>query len=157
MSTLGLERLLGFVGASFFVGFSGGLVPVINIEIFLLAAALASPHSLVAIVVLTAAGQMTAKSLVYLAGKGALSLHVGKRHEARIAALSARFTRRRAAIPAIVFTSAATGFPPFYLVSVAAGSARFSLAEFLLAGGCGHLLRFGTVAWLSRAAWGTAA
>ncbi len=154
MSTLELAQSFGFLGASFFVGLSGGLLPLINIEIFLLAAAaIASPPSLFAIVALTAAGQMAAKSLLYLAGSGVVRLPHARRYEVRLLALTARLTRRPKAAAAIVFTSAAIGFPPFYLVSVAAGTARFSLTEFLLVGGCGNLLRFGAVVTLSRALW----
>jgi membrane protein YqaA with SNARE-associated domain len=45
----------------------------------------------------------------------------------------------------VVFSSALTGVPPFYVVSVAASSLRLSLARFLLVGGSGRLLRFAAI------------
>lgn len=47
--------------------------------------------------------------------------------------------------PPLVFTSALTGLPPFYVVSVAAGTLGFRPGPFLLAGFAGRLLRFGAV------------
>jgi membrane protein YqaA with SNARE-associated domain len=61
----------------------------------------------------------------------------------RALAVSARLGTRRP--PALVFTSALTGLPPFYAVSVAAGMLGFRPGPFLAAGLAGRLLRFGAV------------
>jgi membrane protein DedA with SNARE-associated domain len=49
-----------------------------------------------------------------------------------------------------VFASATAGWPPFYLVSLAAGSLRYSLARFVLVGGSGRLIRFAVLVAVSR-------
>jgi membrane protein YqaA with SNARE-associated domain len=93
---------------------------------------------------------MTAKSLLYLAGSGAVSTGFIGRRAARLGELRDRLERARAGAGAIVFASAATGLPPFYLVSLAAGSLRWPLARFLLVGGSGRLLRFAAVVAVPR-------
>ena len=45
------------------------------------------------------------------------------------------------------FTGAASGLPPGYLTTLAAGAARLPVAFFLLAGLLGYLVRYGVVAW----------
>jgi membrane protein YqaA with SNARE-associated domain len=146
-----LTRALGLFGGSLVVGFVSGLVPLLNTEAYLLAlAAFATPEALLPAVVLTTLGQMIAKSLLYLAGSGALSPRLIGRHAGRLAELKDRLERTRTGAAAVVFASAATGLPPFYLVSVAAGSVRFSLARFLLVGGSGRLLRFAAVVAVPR-------
>ena len=137
-----LTTALGLFGGSLAVGFVSGLVPVLNTEAYLLAVAALSPReALVPAVVLTTLGQMIAKSLLYLAGSGAVSSRLLGRRGARVGELKDRLERARAGATAVVFASAATGLPPFYVVSVAAGSLRWSLARFLLVGGSGRLLR----------------
>lgn len=151
MDPIELTRAFGLLGASFVVGVVSGLLPVLNTEAFLLAVAvLAPPASLPSAVVLTTAGQMAAKSLLYLSGSGALSLPVLERPMARLVELREKLERRRTGTAAVVFASASTGFPPFYLVSVAAGAMHWPLAGFLLVGGSGRLLRFAAVAALPR-------
>ncbi len=146
-----LTRAFGLLGASFVVGVVSGLLPVVNTEAFLLAVAvLAPPASLPGTVVLTTAGQMAAKALLYLSGSGAVRLPVLERPRARLVEVRERLERRRTSTAAVVFASASTGFPPFYLVSVAAGAMRWPLAAFLLVGGSGRLLRFAAIASLPR-------
>jgi membrane protein YqaA with SNARE-associated domain len=141
-----LAALLGYCGGSFGVGLVSGLVPAVNTEAYLLmVAALAPRPALVPVVVCVTAGQMLAKGLLYLAGSGALSSRFLARRTGRLAALRQRLERAEAGASAVVFSSAVTGIPPFYVVSLAAGSLRFSLARFLLVGGSGRLLRFATI------------
>jgi membrane protein YqaA with SNARE-associated domain len=142
---------LGLSGGSLVVGFVSGLVPFLNTEAYLLAlAAFATPEALLPAVVLTTLGQMIAKALLYLAGSGALSPRLIGRHAGRLGELKGRLERTRTGAAAVIFASAATGLPPFYVVSVAAGSVRFSLARFLLVGGSGRLLRFAAVVAVPR-------
>ena len=147
MDPMQLTRTAGFLGGSFTVGVVSGLVPVLSTEAFLLAlAVVAPPGTLVPAMLLTTLGQLLAKLLLYLAGRGSSSLPLVERSRGRLAALRARLEKRRAGVAAVVFTSATLGFPPFYLVSVAAGSLRWPLARFLLVGGSGRLLRFAAIA-----------
>ena len=147
MDPMELTRTAGLLGGSFLVGLVSGLVPLVNTEAFLLALAVVAPRgTLVPAVLLTTLGQMAAKLLLYQAGRGSLSLPFVERSRGRLAAVRERLEKRLAGVAAVVFTSATLGFPPFYLVSVAAGSLRWPLARFLLVGGCGRLLRFAAVA-----------
>jgi membrane protein YqaA with SNARE-associated domain len=136
---MGLADLwMATLGAAFLSGF----LPIVNIEAYLLGAAAFLPGAPPLVVVVAAAfGQMAAKALLFLGGRGVVSLPLGIR--GRALATSARLGPRRP--PALVFTSALTGLPPFYIVSVAAGVLGFRPGHFLLAGLAGRLLRFGAV------------
>jgi membrane protein YqaA with SNARE-associated domain len=147
MDPMELTRTAGLLGGSFIVGLVSGLVPIVNTEAYLLAlAVVAPPGTLIPAVLLTTLGQMAAKLLLYLAGRGSVSLPFVERSQGRLAAVRERLEKRLAGAAAVVFSSATLGFPPFYLVSVAAGSLRWPLARFLLVGGCGRLLRFAAIA-----------
>jgi membrane protein YqaA with SNARE-associated domain len=139
-------RLLGYCGGSFAMGFVSGLVPAVNTEAYLLALAALAPTSAIAPAVLfVTAGQMLAKGLLYLVGSGALKSRFLAAREGRLAGVRRRLSQKGTGASAVVFTSALAGIPPFYLVSVAAGSLRVSLARFLIVGGSGRLLRFAAV------------
>ncbi len=128
--------------ATLCAAFLSGFLPFVNIEAYLVGAAALLPgaHPLV-VVVAAALGQMAAKALLFLGGRGIVSLP--SRLRERALAASTRLGTRRP--PALVFTSALTGLPPFYVVSVAAGLLGFRTGPFLLAGFTGRLLRFGAV------------
>lgn len=141
-----LTRLLGYCGGSLAIGFVSGLVPAVNTEAYLLAlAALAPSGALVPAVLFVTAGQMLAKALLYLAGSGAVQSRMLAGREGRLACVRRRLEQMGRGASAVLFASALTGIPPFYLVSVAAGSLRVSLARFLLVGGSGRLLRFAAI------------
>ncbi len=128
--------------ATLAAAFLSGFLPLVNIEAYLVGAAALLPGAPPLVVVLPAAlGQMAAKGFLFLGGRGLVSLP--SRVRDRALAASARLGTRRP--PALVFTSALTGLPPFYVVSVAAGMLGFRPGPFLLAGLAGRLLRFGAV------------
>jgi membrane protein YqaA with SNARE-associated domain len=128
--------------ATLAAAFLSGFVPLVNIEAYLLGAAALVPGAPPLLVIVPAAlGQMAAKAVLFLGGRGLIGLPLRIRE--RALAVSVHLgTRRR---PALVFTSALTGLPPFYVVSVAAGMLSFRPGSFLLAGLAGRLLRFGAV------------
>jgi membrane protein YqaA with SNARE-associated domain len=146
-----LTQALGLLGGSLTVGVVSGLVPLLNTEAYLLAVSAWAPReALLPAVVLTTLGQMLAKALLYLAGSRGASPRLLGRRGARLGQLKARLERARTGAAALVFASATTGVPPFYLVSVAAGSLGWSLARFLLVGGSGRLLRFAAIVAVPR-------
>jgi membrane protein YqaA with SNARE-associated domain len=146
-----LAALVGYSVSSLAVGLASGLLPVLNTEAYLLAlVALAPRDALPAAVLSVTAGQMAAKGLLYGVGSGAMSARPFRARQARVAALTQRLSTLRVSTAALVFASAVTGVPPFYLVSLAAGSLRYSLARFLLVGGSGRLLRFAALVALPR-------
>jgi membrane protein YqaA with SNARE-associated domain len=134
------EVWIATLGAAFLSGF----VPIVNIEVYLVGAAALLPGCPPLVVVAAAAlGQMAAKTVLFLGGRGLVGLPAG--HGARALAAASRLAARGRSTPALVFTSALTGLPPFYVVSVAAGMLGFRTGHFLLAGLAGRLLRFSAV------------
>jgi membrane protein YqaA with SNARE-associated domain len=140
---------LALYAATFLMGLVSGTIPfVINLEIYLLGVAALSKAPAPAIVGLAAAGQMLAAYLLYLAGRGVLGAKFvrWKRREAAVKA----FEKYRAHSLALVAVSSITGIPPFYGVSLAAGTVRFPLARFLIVGVIGRVVRF-TLVYLAPA------
>jgi membrane protein YqaA with SNARE-associated domain len=148
---------LGLLGTSFLIGVGSGIVPLFSVEAYLVAVAVLAPaDALTAALLLTTVGHMVAKYFLYLAGSGAVSLPFLLSRASGIQDLRARLSRRPAGPAAVVLASATTGLPPFYLVSVAAGSLRWPVGLFLLCGGAGRLLRFAAFVIVARQITGVA-
>jgi membrane protein YqaA with SNARE-associated domain len=96
-----------------------------------------------------ALGQMTAKSLLYLAGRGLLRLPF-QRTSDRIRKATARLAGAEGGAMTLVLVSALTGIPPFYGMSLAAGVLRLRFGRFLCVGCGGRFLRFAAVFALPR-------
>jgi membrane protein YqaA with SNARE-associated domain len=144
---VGVDELvlrLGLPLATFLYCVASGFIPVVNAEIFLVgAAALAPRESLPLLALIGAAGQMVAKSGMYLGGRGVLRLPSEKR-KADLEAVRARLEKWKSR-DLLVFVSAALGLPPFFAISILAGTLKFPFARFLTAGLLGRLLRFALV------------
>jgi membrane protein YqaA with SNARE-associated domain len=128
-----------------------GIVPVVNAEILVVAAAAALPGigiPLVAIV--STVGQMAAKTSLFALARWAPT-RLPTRARNALARSTEALARREGKVNGVVFTSAATGLPPFYGTSLATGALGIRLSSFLLAGGAGRLLRFSVLACLGRA------
>src|SRR5262245_35127697 len=139
------------LGSSFLIGVGSGVVPLFSVEAYLVALALlAPPEWLTGALLTTTAGHMAAKYVLYLAGSGAVSLPLVEARTRPLFELRARLQRKRAAPAAVVLASATIGVPPFYLVSLAAGSLRWPAHLFLLFGGGGRLLRFAALVVMAR-------
>lgn len=124
-----------------------GLIPVVNAEILVLAAAAAVPAVGVPLVALVSTvGQMTSKTSLFVLARWAPHRLKGKSRAVLDRAKEA-LERRGGAASSLVFASAATGFPPFYGMSLATGALGMGLARFVLTGGAGRLVRFGVLAW----------
>ncbi len=122
------------------------VVPVVNSEIYLLAAsALAPPELAVPLIVAAASGQMLGKSIMYFAGVGALRLP-SERLRRMVARVEQRYrTAGKGGATlggGIILLSAVVGLPPFYVVSIACGLFRIPFMQFLLLGTLGRLVRF---------------
>jgi membrane protein YqaA with SNARE-associated domain len=133
----------GLYAGSAIYCFLGGLIPLLNIEAYLLVLASttdASRHWVVLTLVATGA-HMAAKSLLYASGRG-IGSGVSTRHQARIEQVRQRLERWRYGRAGFVFASAFLGLPPFYAVSVLAGALKFGYVRFCLAGTAGRFLRF---------------
>jgi membrane protein YqaA with SNARE-associated domain len=132
------------------------VVPVVNSEIYLLAASAMAPRELAVPLILAAAsGQMLGKSVMYFAGVGALRLP-----SERLRRMVARVEERYRAAGkggatlggGVILLSAVVGLPPFYVVSIACGLFRIPFAQFFVLGLFGRLVRFALIV-LAPQAW----
>jgi membrane protein YqaA with SNARE-associated domain len=145
MSTVDL-CLTTFVGCLI-----GSFIPLVNTELVVLAAAAASPPTLLGPLALIAAvTQMGAKSVLYFAGSGMLNLPVN-RWTRRLHQAANAGSRFRNGGSLVLFGSAFTGFPPFYLTSIASGAVRLPFTRFLAIGFAGRMLRFSALVGVPQA------
>lgn len=133
----------GVYAATFLVALVSGLVPLVSLEAYLLlVSALLAPTAILPITLLAAAGQMIGKVALYLAGQGVLRMPL-RRWDAKMEAWRGRIEARRGRADILIFVSATSGFPPFYVLSIVAGMLRFRLTEFVAWGFLGRGIRFG--------------
>jgi membrane protein YqaA with SNARE-associated domain len=132
----------------------GGVFPWISAEAVLLGTALAlSPGYLPALVVGCAIGQMVGKAGLYAVMRWAPE-RLPERAQ-RVLKKVEGMSNRRGVLGGAVFSSAAVGLPPFYVVTLAAGLARLPLVLFVVTGLLGSLVRYGTLMWGAGAlGWG---
>lgn len=139
-----MTSAVGLPAATFLYCVASALVPIVNAEVFLLGVAAMAPSSMLAtVVVMATLGQMAAKAVLFLAGRGVLSFPLG-RGRAGLEAVRLRIERWRSR-EALVLVSATTGIPPFYATSILAGSLGFPFGRFLVLGLAGRLVRFSVV------------
>jgi membrane protein YqaA with SNARE-associated domain len=140
-----VEGLVGefwLVLGTFFYCIGSGFIPVMPAEPYLLAVSAASgPATVLPLILASGLGQMVAKSAMYLAGRGVLSLPMVK-HQERLDAASQKLQRSKVGPGGFIFVSASTGWPPFYVVSILAGTLRIPFLVFFLPGTAGRLIRF---------------
>jgi membrane protein YqaA with SNARE-associated domain len=130
------------------------LLPWMNAEVMLLSATrfVGSQSALMGLVAVVTAGQMTGKTAMYwLARKAADAgthrlVHLTERWRAR-------FTQHPRSALAIVLVSALVGFPPFYAVSMAAGTSRMRFPHFLVVGSAARFVHFAIVALIPQTIW----
>lgn len=124
---------------AFLFALASGLVPVLNIELYLVgAAALVDDGALAAMAVAAAAGQTLGKIPYYYVGRGALTTPWLRRRAERAGRWgerAARWRKRAEARPlwggGLVALSSFASVPPFMVVSVLAGTVRMPLWIFL--------------------------
>jgi membrane protein YqaA with SNARE-associated domain len=139
----------GLVLGTFAFAFLGGMVPVLNVEIYLVGVAVALPEAgLVSLLMAATLGQVLAKALVYAAGRGGSRLSFLRR--GRLEGVVSKLSASEAGTRALLLASAVFGVPPYYAVSLAAGMLRVEPAVFLLIGLGGRTLRFAAVLLLPR-------
>jgi membrane protein YqaA with SNARE-associated domain len=140
-SWFGTEQLYT---ATFLVSFVSGFVPLINAEAYLLSVASLSSAPALPVVLIATLGQMAAKLILYLGGRGLLKLPRARSYES-LEKLRLQLERRRGRTDTLIFLSAFLGLPPFYAVTILAGVVQVPLLDFLLPSLLGRLLRFGAI------------
>lgn len=143
-----LLSVAGIYAGTFLFCAMSGIVPLMNSELFILYLGSTASHSqFPALIVLAALGQMSAKVLLYYAGRGVLKLPLG-RGQAKVDALRARLLATGQAAGGVTFVSALTGLPSFYAISVIAGTLGWPFSRFLAWGTAGRILRFSVLLFL---------
>lgn len=143
-----LRDTLGPYGGALIIGFIGGIVPLVSIEVFIVAMALllGDPWKMVLVAVLGTIGQMASTAVRYWAGRGVAKVPKGKRLEAGFQKAKARLDKWQDKPLAIIFISSLVGLPPFYFVAILAGTFKLSFRAIMIVGGAARLLRLLAVA-----------
>ena len=135
------------------LAFVSAVLPWVNAEVLILSlpAVADSRAELVVLVLISTAGQMAGKCVIYWVAR-----HGGVFPSAWIARWMERWRGRAVARPAssimLVAASSLVGIPPFFAMSVVAGALKMNFGSFFVAGACGRLVRFFALAFLSGAA-----
>lgn len=137
------------------------LIPVFNIEVYLVGLVSQQPQLQWWLLGLAAAvGQLTGKTLFYLAGRGSLRVphwlhrHTRSRRGGRwsrwLQRLHDRFHHTAEHRPVwtvvVLLASASVGLPPFAATALIAGLAEVRLSVFLATGLAGRFVRFSAIA-----------
>ena len=125
-----------------------GVVPVVNAELLVLAAAATMPLAGLPLVAAAATGgQMAAKTTLFALARW-LPRKLPKRAQAALARASGKLAAKKRGPATLVLASAASGIPPLYGVSLACGALGMRLPTFVIMGCIGRAVRFGAIAWV---------
>lgn len=125
-----------------------GVLPVVNAEVLVVVAAAAVPAVAIPLVAcVSTLGQMSAKISLFALARWAPT-RLPARPRAVLDRASEVVDARGGTVSSVVFTSALTGWPPFYGVSIVSGAVGMHLWRFVLYGSAGRLVRFGVLAWV---------
>lgn len=128
------------------------LFPWMNSEVIMLSLSVLIPSSLgqAVLVACGTAGQMTGNSTLYWAGRGVVRF---PRMERKMESWRQKLSHRQLGGMAVLFLSSTVGIPPFYPLSLLAGSLQIRFARFVVIGACGRFLRYGALVFGSRLLW----
>ena len=122
-----------------------GLFPWINSELVVIAAAaLLPPELLPPLVLFATAGQMLGKTTIFAIARS--TPHRLPKGARKFLDRAAALGRSKNKMTAALVASAVFGVPPFYLMTLAAGTLGVSLRVFVAAGAAGTLLRYTAIA-----------
>jgi membrane protein YqaA with SNARE-associated domain len=133
---------VGVYVATFVIAVVGSIIPIISIEVFLIAVALTiGPADAVPLVALAAIGQVLGKLPIYYATRGVSNLN--GRHRRWIDRMRVWATKLHPS--ALLAASATLGLPPFSLAATAAGVLAIPMRTFALVVGVGRAARFAVI------------
>jgi membrane protein YqaA with SNARE-associated domain len=143
MDTSALVQDLGIYLATLVVSLVSGIVPLVNVELYLMGVVTLAPdsHNIWLLVLMATIGQMTAKVAMYWSARGMLNISLAK-YEAAVAKWRVRFQRSEPQLSFFILGSAFIGLPPFFVTSILAGMLRVSFLRFWAMGFCGRFARF---------------
>lgn len=145
---------IAVLSSAFAASVASGLVPFVNAEVVVVAAAVAVPASQQWLVVtVCSVGQMVAKAVLYGLARW-LPQRLPARAVRHLERASEKARRLEQAGWSLILVSAVVGLPPFYVISLAAGMVRVNFAAFLALGLVGRAIRFAILAYGAVAAGG---
>jgi membrane protein YqaA with SNARE-associated domain len=149
---------VGEVLALLGVAFASALLPVVNLEVYLVGlAAVSSDERVWLLAAASGVGQMLGKLVWFYLGANSLRWGWVRRKlekpkaRAKLELWQRRTHERPLLGAALVFASGLSGFPPFAIVSVLAGQLRMNVVVFLVVGVVSRTVRF--AAFLGGADW----
>ena len=137
------------MAASLGYGFVSAVVPVVNAELYIVAAASVVPRAQQPVMVtIFTLGTMAGKMALYLLAARLVSSRSAKAR-AQVEQWVDRLRHRQGYVWPVVFASTLFGFPPLYAVTLAAGVLRISMVGFFVVGCIGRFARFSAITWAS--------
>jgi len=135
----------GLYSGTYIICFISGFVPIVNAEIFLIfVSSLVTKSLFLPVLLLASIGQMTAKAVLFFSGMGVVKISL-KRYQSKINETMAKMQKWESKVDLLIFLSAFTGFPPFYIITIVSGIIRHNFFRFFIVGLAGRVLRFGIV------------
>ena len=145
---------IAVLSSAFAGSVASGLVPFVNAELIVAAAAVAVPSGQVWLVVAVCTlGQMIAKAALYSCARW-LPQRLPARAVRHLDKATEKAKRLEQAGWTLILVSAIVGLPPFYVISLAAGMVRVNFAAFLVLGFAGRFVRFAILAYTAVTAGG---
>ncbi len=143
MTSSDIVAALGSYGGAFAVGAISSVLPLVSIEVFLVALTIATganPGTTISIAMLAAGGQLVGKVPIYLASRGIA--RVAGPHRERVERIRQRLARWRSTPHLALAISALVGLPPFSVMATAAGVLAIRLRWFCAIVFAGRAARF---------------
>ena len=135
----------GIYAGTLIICFVSGFIPIINTELFLIFLSFTMPPKIIIpVIALAALGQMAAKTILFLSGRGIVKISL-KKYQSKMDKVRHKMETWQSKIDVFIFISALTSIPPFYIVSIVAGTIPLSVARFFVVGLSGRFLRFGLI------------
>lgn len=135
----------GPIYGSLVIGFLSGIIPILNIELYLIFLALKGnfQNDFLLISFLASLGQTISKIIVYKSSLSVGALKSSKKiNMQKIKDLSEKFMKNDYRGDLLIFASASVGLPPVLLTPIVAGLARYPLVRFVFIVLIGRWLRF---------------
>lgn len=133
---------------TFVFGVLSAVIPLFNMEAYIVLAYARSNHSELAMASIGSLGQNIGKLIWYYAARGAIDFPwlqrklADPRRQRSYQKWRAQVEGRPMFSFALTFVSAAVGFPPFFAIAMIAGSLRMNVVVFFVAGLIGRTLFF---------------
>lgn len=122
---------------------ASAIFPWVNAELIVLSLPTFAPSrsSLVVLALVATAGQMTGKCALYWAGRRGDRV-LPERAKRLLAKWQHRLEAKPSRAVLLVLISAVTGLPPFYVITLVAGTLKIKFPVYLAAGAAGRLVHF---------------